>query len=193
MLDSISWQEYFTTIAFLVGAYYGITSLLLYSNEIISILKRGKLTPPTSVTRDQRDSTSHDLMGHARYELREQTDAPREESVISEELHVIPAQDDEETINFFDEAEEVLKNDFIIIQDEINALIDAVSQVSKEETSSLFKTLLSNYTHFIDTPYQTQLAQFIHDSFKKKNSHEFELSEISTWWTQVQTISNNQQ
>jgi hypothetical protein len=194
MLDSISWQEFFTTVAILIGAYYVTTALLLYSSEIINIFKQKKSKRSSSgIKPDQYCSNeSNDLMGSVRYENSEQKNVPREESLNAEELQVTPQLEEEEPVHAVDLAEENLKNDFLSVQSEINSLLEVVSQGSKEESIPLFKTLLSNYSQFIDTGYEEQVSQFICDSSKQTCQFHFESNEINSWWAEIKnTTSNN--
>jgi hypothetical protein len=195
MLESISWQEFISTITLLIGGYYIITVLLLYSSEITSFFKQKKLTLSRTETKSvQNDSNESDnLMGSVRYANRVAQTVPREETANAEDLDVVLSQEDEEAIAVVDVAEEQLKSDLANIQLEIHSLIEVISERSKEESISLFKTLLSNYPRFIGTTYQEQLSKLIHHSCKKVGRHHFELAEINSWWTGSQDTSNNNQ
>jgi FtsZ-interacting cell division protein ZipA len=195
MLESISWPEFISTITLTIGGYYVITLLLLYSSEITNFFKQKKLTPSGTETKSvQNDSNESDnLMGSVRYQNLAAQNLPREETANAEDLHVALSQEDEEAISAIDVAEEHLKNDLASIQPEISSLIEVISQRSKEESISLFKTLLSNYPQFIRTTYQQQLSQMIYDFCKKAGPHHFELSEINSWWTEPGVTSNHNQ
>lgn len=184
MLESISWQEFFTTIAVLLGSYYAITVLLLYSREITGIFKRGTLkTPGTSTQTDQTDSGgSHDLMGSARFDTSREQELPREEVTTADELDVVQSPEAEEAVDVIDLQDEALRNDLITVQSEIKSLAEIISLGTKEEAVSLFTTLLSNYPQFIGISFQPQITQLIYDSCKETGTHHFSLREISTWW-----------
>lgn len=187
MLESISWHEFITTVAILLGGYYMITALLLYRREITSIFKQKKsIRSGSEVKADQNDSNeSNDLMGTVRYENRELKNVPREEVSSTEEIQVAPLREEEDPLYAVDLVEESLKNDFASIQSEINSLMQVVSQLSKEECASMFRTLLSNYPQFLATTYQVQISQLIHDAFKDVDVHHFELNEINLWWNEI--------
>lgn len=193
MLESISWQEFFTTVAVLLGGYYAITTLLLYGSEIINIFKqRNSNLSVRDARQDQSDSNeSNDLMGSVRYENNRQQSVPREEVTDAYDLNVLRSNEDEEPVSIVDVAEESLKNDFATIQAEINSLAEIGFQSTKEESISLFKTLLSNYPQFIGTSYKQQISEIIHDSCKKTCQFHFEFNEINSWWTESENISNN--
>ena len=95
MLESISWQEFISTIALLIGGYYAITVLLLYSKEITNIFKQKKLNlTNTSVRENQTESNeSIELMGSVRYASSQSEDVPREEKVEAEEAETESSDD----------------------------------------------------------------------------------------------------
>jgi hypothetical protein len=185
MFESISWQEFFTTVVLLVGGYYAFTLVLLFSAEIFNIFKQNNSNiSATQTNSDQNGSfESHDLMGSARYEIREQKNVPREAITSAEEVRVVSLQKGEEAIRVVDAFDDLLINEFVRIQNEITSLVSVVPNTSKEESILLFKTLLSNYPQFIDTAYQHQVSHLICNSCKQACPHHFELSEINSWWT----------
>lgn len=195
MLESISWQEFFTTIAVLLGSYYAITVLLLYSSEITSIFKRGTLKAPgTSTQTDQTDSGgSHDLMGSVRFDTSREQELPREEVTTADELDVVQSQEAEEAVDVIDLEDEALRNDLITVQSEIKSLAEIISLGTKEEAVSLFTTLLANYPQFIGTSFQPQISQLIYDSCTETGTHHFDLSEISAWWNDSASASHDHQ
>jgi len=194
MLELISWQEFLTTVALILGGYYAITTLLLYSREITNIFKKGKLKPSLDAKTDQTDSSeSNDLMGGVRYEKSRLQEVPREETTEADALDVAPPLDVEEPVNVIDLQEEALTNDFVAIQAEVKSLAEIISLGTKEEAISLFKTLLSNYPQFIGTSFQLQISQFIYDSCIETNTHQFDTQEINSWWTDPETDSDNHQ
>jgi hypothetical protein len=189
MLESISWDEFLTTTALLIGGYYVIITLLLYRSEITNIFKqRGTNLLTANSAEDLNDPD--DLMGTVRYENRAQQNAPRENLTTADDLEVAH-QNPEEPIPTIDLVDGNLKNDFVAIQSEINSLIGIVSLGSKEESTPLFNTLLSNYPQFIGTRFQAQVTHFIHDSLKKTGQHNFDLTEINSWWPSIENQNNN--
>lgn len=195
MLESISWQEFISTITLLIGGYYAVTVLLLYSTEITNFFKQKKLTPSGTKTRSgQNDSSQSDnLMGRVRHENHVAQTVPREETANAEDIDVVLSQEDEEAISAVDVRQEQLENDLASIQLEIHSLIEVISERSKEENISLFKTLFSNYPGFIGTVHQHELLQMIYNSCKEAGHDHFELSEINSWWTDSEDTSKNNQ
>lgn len=194
MLESISWQEFLTTGALILGGYYAIATLLLYSREITNIFKKGKSNTSLDAKTGQTGSSeSHDLMGGVRYEKGRLQEVPREETTDADTLYVAPPKDVEEPVNVIDLQEEALRNDLVTIKAEIKSLAEIMSLGTKDEAISLFKTLLSNYTQFEGTSFQPQISQFIYHSCKETNTHHFDPQEINSWWTDPETDSNNHQ
>lgn len=194
MFTSISWQEFFLIVAVLIGGYYGITTLLLYWDEITSIFNQRKLTRSSQDTKqDQRSTNESDLMGGVRYNSSKEQLVARESTTSADELTVAPSQEVEEPVNVIDIEEESLTNDFATLHSEINSLTEIVSQSAREESISLFKTLLSNYPQLIGNHYQQSASQCIYDSCKEVCPHHFELSEITSWWTNQEDNSIDNQ
>ena len=193
MFESISWQEFLSTIALIVGGYYAITTLLLYSNEIKSIFKQKERKQITSeITEDQNDSNeSNDLMGKVKYDT--EVNVPHEMLIAVEEIQVQSSNENEEAV----EGSVSVKADVLIIGtiadllQEIKALSAAVKDSSKEEAVSLFTTLLSRYRQLVGTRYQEAVNLFIYDSCKDKCEFNIESNEIKSWWSEAESLSSN--
>src|SRR5690606_2173350 len=100
MFNSISWQEFFYTVALVVGGYYIITILLLYSSELANIFKQKKRNFTNGeVSQDQTSSNDlNDLMGAVRYVAPRELNVPREEQISSENIIAVPSKEPEEPI-----------------------------------------------------------------------------------------------
>lgn len=182
MFESISWQEYLSAITLLIGGYYVITTLLLFSSEITTIFKQGKLDFSFHGTNShQIDSNeSSDLMGKVRYETEEQH-TQREEKIEVEQLTFVSNKDEEETIEVFDAVEDNRKRDLHNIKEEIQALSQIVSEVDKEECISLFQSLLSRYSQFYGSDSQEEVNLIIYNSLKN-DRFPIDTTEINSWW-----------
>lgn len=195
MLESISWQEFISTITLLIGGYYLITVLLLYGGEISHFFKQKTLRSSGTETKSRQNdlNESGDLMGRVRYESRAAQTDPRADTTNAEDIHVALTPEEEEAIFVVDPAEEQLRNHVASIQLEISSLIQVIPQRGKEEIISLFKTLLSNYPQFLGTTYQEKVSGFIHQACKEAGPHHFEPGEISSWWAESETTSKQNQ
>lgn len=183
MFESISWQEYLSAISLLIGTYYVISTLLLFSSEITTIFKQGKLG--FSVNRSnshQIDSNeSSNLMGKVRYESEEQH-RQREEKIEVEQLTFVSNREEEEAIEVLDAVEDNRKRDLYSIKEEIQALSQVVSEVDKEECVSLFQSLLSRYPQFYGSDIQQEINKIIYNSFLKNERFQIDTTEIKSWW-----------
>lgn len=195
MFNSISWQEFLTTIAVAIGSYYAITTLLFYSSEITNIFRQREPKQIASETNeDQNDSTeSNDLMGKVKYDT--EVNAAREKSVSSEELQVQSSNENEETIktSLSNNADALLLGTIADLLQEVKVLAEVVSDSSKEETVSLFKSLLSRYPQLVGTHCQEAVSFNIYDSCKAQCEFDLELNEITSWWPEVKSNSNDNQ
>src|SRR5258707_9796041 len=99
MFNSISWQEFLSATIVIVGGYYSITALLLYSEEIKSIFKqKEQKNIEANASDDQNDSNeSVDLMGSVKYETA--VNVPHEKVVGSEEINAQPLKEAEDAID----------------------------------------------------------------------------------------------
>jgi FtsZ-interacting cell division protein ZipA len=186
MFESISWQEFISTIALLIGGYYAITVLLLYSKEITNIFKQRKLNlTNTNVRENQTESNeSIELMGSVRYASSQSENVPREEKVEAESLSVVAAQEPEEPITeaVTSETDDALLKSVSTLLEEINTLTEVVAVGSKEECAELFRTLLSNYADLSRTAHEPEITAFIYNSCKEHCEFQIELNEVRSWW-----------
>ncbi|MBX2956162.1 MAG: hypothetical protein KF846_08395 [Cyclobacteriaceae bacterium] len=196
MLESISWPEFISTITLLIGGYYVVTVLLLYSKEITNIFKQKKLNlTNTNVRENQTESNeSIKLMGSVRYASSQSENVPREETIETESLSVVAAQEPEEPITEVatSEPDEVLIKSVLTLLEEINTLTEVVAVGSKEECAELFRTLLSNYADLSRTADEQEITEFIYNSCKEHCDFQIELNEVRSWWpdTGSTTVSN---
>ena len=181
MFNSISWQDFLFTIGVIVGGYYVITTLLLYSNEIKSIFNQGvSKSIEHDVSDDQNDSDeSNDLMGGVKYET--QVNVPHEKIVEYDELTVQRNNEAEDPIEQFDPNEGFAKT----LTTEIETLITEVSSSDEAEIILVFKSLLSVYPQLVNTPRKNSINLLIYNSLREKSVFHPELNEINSWWTQA--------
>jgi hypothetical protein len=193
MFESISWQDFLTTISLIVGGYYAITTLLLYGAEITSIFnqKKSKSIEPT-VSEDQNDSNeSKDLMGKVKYQTG--VNVPHENVVESNELDVHQTQEAEESILSIDPREAMLAGFVSGLKEEIATLVTEFSTSNEGEIILVFKSLLSVYPQLVRTPYKDSISLLIRDSLKANSAFHPELNEINSWWPEVTTNTNDNQ
>ncbi|MFZ6013020.1 MAG: hypothetical protein ACOYXT_21940 [Bacteroidota bacterium] len=196
MLNSISWQEFISSIALLIGGYYAITVLLLYSKEISNIFKQKKLNLTNTNVRENQTGSNEpiELMGAVRYANAQTENVPREERVEAESLSLIAPQEPEEPITeaVTSEADEALLKSVSTLLEEVNTLTEVVAVGSKEECAELFRTLLSNYVDLSRTAHEPEITAFIYNSCKEHCEFQIELNEVKSWWPDAgNTTVNN--
>lgn len=196
MFESISWQQFISTTALLIGGYYVITVLLLYSSEISNIFKqkKTKLTNP-KVREHQTDSNeSIELMGSVRFTASHSENVPREEKVEAERLSIAATHEPEEPMTVaVSETEEVLLKSVATLLEEINTLKEVVGMGSKDECAELFRTLLSNYADLSQSAREPEITAFIHNACIAQGQFQIELSEVKSWWPNLEATATNNQ
>jgi hypothetical protein len=181
MLQSISWLEFFTTIGLVVGGYYLITGLLLYSGEIGSFLK----SKSSGSTLNQSPQTSlqetDQLIGVATAESTR--DAGLHEVVVSaNEVLVGEPSIAEEPIEVTSIMVTV-EDDVASLTSEIEALVRIVSHSSRDESLPLFQSLIARYSSLVDTNHVEPLSQLLHDKVSEHCNFQIDVDEIRGWWS----------
>jgi len=182
MFNSISWQEFLSATALLVGGYYLIVTLVLYRNEIANIFNQKKSKNINEDVSDkQSDSNeSNSLMGGIKYESLTQENVSREQLSATEEISFAPLEEADEPI---DATLNNAINRFVsTLLTEIESLLEAVAKEDKVETVTFFKALLSNYPQLIATDYQDEISQHIYDALRQTSEFHLELNEVKSWW-----------
>jgi hypothetical protein len=156
MFNSISWQEFLTTLAIALGVYYVITSLLPYGSEITNFFKQTKSNKTDHGDREgQSDpNETNDLVGKIRYEVDEIV--PREKNISAEDIQVHSSNENEEAISSSatDHSDTLIIGTIANLLQEIKVLTDVVKDSSKEEAVTLFKTLLSSHSKLATTHFK---------------------------------------
>ncbi len=187
MFNSISWQEFLSAISVIVGGYYAITALLLYSEEIKSIFsQRQRKVIETDASDDQNDSNeSIDLIGTIKYET--SGNVPHEKVVESDEINTQPLKEIEESIDQVTatSSDILVTKSVAALLREIKTIVTELSQGNREEIASIYHALLQNYRHLLGTNYQEELSLFIQDSLSANTAHSFTLYEIKSWWKET--------
>jgi hypothetical protein len=184
MFNSISWQEFLSAIGIIVGGYYAITALLLYSEEIKSIFNQSQRNVIEADAYDDqnRSNESIDLMGSVKYETA--VNVPHEKLVESDEINAQPLKEFEDAIGYvtINTADMLIVKSAAELFREVKTIITELSEGSKEEITSIHQSLLQRYPQLTGTSHQEVISQFINDSLLTNTSHAFTLDEIKSWW-----------
>ena len=186
MFNTISWQEFLSTISLIAGSYYVIAVLLLYGGEITNILKqRQSKQIHSEISEDQNDSNEvNDLMG----EVKNERDVPHENVIGPEDISVLPNQEPEEPItqSITAQPEAVVVSTVAGLLQEVKTLVASFEHSDKEEIKLLFQHLLSRYPQLLQTTYHDAITFSIANSLKEKSEMQFELNEIKSWWPEME-------
>lgn len=200
MLQSISWQEFISTIALFTGGYYVIAVLLLYSREIDNFFRQKKANLTTKeVGEDQVISNeSFSLIGSVKNDRVEIENVPRGAKIESENLRILGMAEPEESISgsVTNDTDATLLKSISRLTEEVQTLTSVVAHGSKEDCAELFRTLLSNYSDLVHTKHQPEITALIYNSCKEHCQFQIDLDEVKSWWPSagipIQLNSNHQ-
>jgi hypothetical protein len=193
MLQSISWQEFFTAVSLILGTYYAISTLLLYSGEITSIFKQRKPTTigESSSTNQNESKDSNDLMGKVKYMTT--VNVPHEKSVDAEdvtvsnsdEVNLKPLDDIDEsiTISVPDSPEATLAKAVSELLKQAKSLLAEFPPHDKDEALLAFNPLFSKFPQLIGTTFQEEVSELIHGTLSQNANIQIDLKDIKSWWT----------
>lgn len=185
MFNSISWSDFFTASALVIGTYYAIATLLLYNREIIEFCRSGfkrTVIAPSAEPRIQR----HAVMGDARtndLELIQERKAERSGREI------VIAGDDEEpepVAPLGTAAREALNTLVEQFQTELVTVVQLAVECNsdKGETKSLVNALMIRYTGVRFSVARPSVNQFITDEVNANLPFDVEPDEVDTWWSE---------
>lgn len=173
MLNTISWTDFFTTLAALVVIYYSGAVLYCYHQEILHLIK-GKTRTGNPSTTPPRNTNP--LIGPTRATL----PAPVATDIYSEELHIAP-QEPEDSIDVLDPLAEKQHQARTDILGQVESLAQVTIHTPVIELETLFRTLLANYPELKETPLQTQVTQSITTTLQQ-HGHTISDADVQSWW-----------
>lgn len=185
MFDTISWNEFLLIVVLILTGYYVFATMLFFRREISFSVKSINKSSPTSLGEPVDDiRQEEDILGKA------QPDVPP----VSD--HVTSTDSDQLQFSAQEQKEEQLVNSHPATQDAllIGTVADLLKEVKslaevivdcegdKEESMSMFQSLLSKYPQLAETKFRTAINMFIQDMCKDKCDFELTVSEIDSWW-----------
>ncbi len=178
MFNSISWQQFFYTLLTVLGAYYVISFLLLYSKEVIHKVK-GKPDQPDSAPPEFKGPTNN-LMGAIKKDLPNR----HEQSVEANEINVIA---DSKQLPSVDGDDALLVGSVSDLLQEIKILVKVIKEGNgtHEDAVPMITSLLSNYEQLINTKYQASISLFIHEQLQGEFASQADLKAIESFWPQI--------
>lgn len=183
-INTISWHEFITTAIYILIAYYAITSLLLYQQEIKSWLSnrtKNTIAQPPSESKPKSE-TSSSFMGDIHEDNSTQpriTSSPSDEIIFNE----TPQQEELNSDTPFNNEVLIIQSVADLLQ-EIKTLtqLAAADNTNKAESITLIKTLLQRYPHLQNTTYQESINQVISYTAQQQFHLIITPSEINSWW-----------
>lgn len=153
MIKSISWNEFLTSIGFLMAAYYVVIIMLYYRKECLDILSnRGKLALPKSNQKQNIAAPVSDITGsHSLY----QSTADNTLMPVVHEL--------------MEELNQVIT-------------IAGRKQYAKEELVFSIQQVLHNYTQLKQTTFQTSINNYVETEVINHCSIHLSAGEINMLW-----------
>jgi hypothetical protein len=192
MFNSISWQEFISAIAIVGGAYYAITSLLLYKHLLSNIFNHfaSKRMVSTNEPYQMVLNESNDLMGEVK---RDEENVSHENFIEAENIEVRLPEAEDEAISLAEppSAELVMIESAIDLFKGLKTILSNLSDDSKEEIVLLFRHLLSQYPHLIQSPLRDTITIFIFQCLGVKTNVHFEIGEVKQWWNEVEITTND--
>lgn len=175
MIDTISWTDYFFTLAIITAVYYLVIGITFYRTELMNLLKRQGHHSDDGV---KPSSPGTRIMGKTQPETLSHVDRhlPMDEMVLNE-------QAPEENTNLADRNAQLLVGVVSDIQQEIKALLEVIDGNNREECAALCHALLSNYPQLISTPYHDSLSLVIKNALKEHFQLDYSINQVKSWWT----------
>jgi hypothetical protein len=178
MFNSISWQQFFYTLLTVLGAYYIISFLLLYSKEIIQKFK-GKSGQPDSGPPEFK-GPSKNMMGTIKKDLPNR----HEQSIEAHEVNVV---DESKQSSSIEGEDALLVGSVSDLLQEIKILIKVIKEGNgtHDDVVPMITSLLSNYEQLINTKYQTSISLFIYEQLQSEFANHSDLKTVESWWPQI--------
>jgi hypothetical protein len=181
MFKSFSWQDFLTGIATILGAYYVVSFLVLYSRDAIRwfrIKRKSSEDPGINLP-----SGTSDVMGAIK------NDPPRknEQSLEAQDLVIgEPVKDGNEN------DDSLLVGSVSDLLHEVKVLTRVIKESggSNEEGIPMFQSLLVNYPQLIETKYQESITVFIYQHCMSEGLFDVDLNEIRSWWPAKESQNN---
>jgi hypothetical protein len=178
MFNSISWQQFFSTLLTVLGAYYIISFLLLYSKEIIHKVKSKSDQPDSGPS--ELKGPAIDLMGKIKKDLPNR----HEQSIEAQEINVAV---ESKQLPSIEGEDALLVGSVSDLLQEIKILIKVIKEGkgTHDDAVPMITSLLSNYEQLINTKYQASISLFIHEQLQNEFAIQSDLKNIAGFWPQM--------
>lgn len=189
MFNSITWEFFTSAIVIIVTGYYVITTLLLYSKELIDWVKSRSGNPVIPSDTPKHEVPIRNVMGGIN-----PSDTAVEERVttVAEEVITVASEDEiQEEIHLPQKASVPSSDDHLLVGtvadllEEVKTLIQLLTEYksSKMESQAFFHALFIRYPKLQGTSYQDAISLYVAEAAQNHFAFELSHSEINTWWT----------
>lgn len=185
MFNSISWTEFFTAAAVVIGIYYAIATLLLYNTEIVAFCRSGFKRTPVVHPPEAR-SPRRPVMGDARTNDMELIQERTAERLGADIIFAGEDRVPEEAEPVGTAARLALEAVAEELQAELTTVVKLAVDCNsdKVETASLINALLIRYPDVRDSILRPSVNQFITDEVNSSKSFEVDPEEVDVWWNE---------
>lgn len=185
MFDTISWNEFLLIVVLILSGYYVFASMFFFRREIsLSIKSINKSSPISPEEHVDEVSQENNLLGKAQPDVPPVSDHIT--STASDQLQFsAPEQKERQSEKSHSDTQDALLIGTVAdLLEEVKALIKVIVECEgdKEESTSMFQSLLSKYPQLAKTKFRTAINMFILDVCKDKCDFELTASEIDFWW-----------
>ncbi|HRE65805.1 MAG TPA: hypothetical protein PLM56_02615 [Cyclobacteriaceae bacterium] len=176
MFNTITWEQFLTTAALIIGGYYLITSVFFYHREIFGWLTNKSKSPLPTTEREP----AANLMGKVQPEP---VRPIRKQTVEADQIQFASGTPDEES--------EAATSDTKMVTGLVTDLLGEIKILGEmivenksplEEGIALFKSLLEHYPSVRDSPFREAVTIVVHTTCKETCRYDLELTEVKTWW-----------
>jgi hypothetical protein len=178
----VTWTQYFLTATVVIGLYYAVAVLLLYSREIVAFTKSGFRKTPSPSPRTHHVAS---VMGEART-----NDMALIEERVGEVRGPLLVADDDDTPEAVQPAGAMKLNLLHDLTDgvitEANAVVKLTIELGSDEaeTASLFNALLIRYPEIAASSFRASVNQAIADAINTRLPFRVTVDQVDQWWNE---------
>lgn len=185
MFDTISWNEFLLIVVLILTGYYVFVCMFFFRREIsLSVKSINKPSPVSPEEHVDEVSQENNLLGKAQPDIPPVSDHVT--STASYQLQFSdPEQKEEQSEKQHSDTQDALLIGTVAdLLEEVKALVQVIVDCDgdKEESMSMFQSLLSKYPQLTKTKFRTAINMFILDMCNDKCDFELTASEIDSWW-----------
>jgi len=191
MFNSISWEIYTTAALVIALGYYVITSLLLYSHELVRWVKSRSTSSNDLPSREPESISSQaSVMGGIN---RLEGFIDQRTSSVNLDAIAVTSQDEiqeeivlPKTSTASSTSDHLLVGSVADLLEEIKTLIQLIAEYksSKPESQEFFHALFLRYPQLVGTTYQEAVSLYICETARDQVSFELTFPEVYSWWKQ---------